>query len=545
LPIRIATLEQLGVASTTLPQCIDNQFVPRHVFEAMVAGGHTLDSIVRETLGGAPGDVAKAYAVAQKTEYVRSLLYSRRVVINRAGFWNTATLINAALGADRAGLVRLMAQGSILPILFKERRLDQLPKFGVLEQGKKAVISLAKDPDLADLICVNLGGDDDDLNAQKITTVSTAFQTELGRLLKTPRPEEEFVRVAQHLLVGRDRVGRRRFRLFGRRSDDDVQALAVELTEVARWAATNTFDREEVYKKFIVKARRDENPALGVYRGGPRAFERKVWIDLIYNSNLPQFLDARTFTPQTFPTPLDLGLSWAITSQRSATLHAERGDAVVDEIIDRVRARQSAEAWNVILRKATVAIPSPHEIDHNDLVEIRATDEWVAMIAAMERHIDSPLDTAGLAEMHDTYRAFLRRLDAWWIEHGRQRREEMAAGVVKAYRIGEWMVGLLQVAGAIFPIVRIPDIPLLPGADGMVKVMVQTTLYVFDKANVSLERSQAVRSLEKAQLVSYDTLMRLQGEVRRRQAELLALPLAGLANGADPKAREVSTDENS
>ena len=68
------------------------------------------------------------------------------------------------------------------------------------------------------------------------------------------------------------------------------------------------------------------------------------------------------------------------------------------------------------------------------------------MTAAMERHLDSPLEPTGLAEMNAAYLEFLLRLGSWWLAHRRPLRSTMAAGVAKVYRVGEWAVGLLQIA---------------------------------------------------------------------------------------------------
>jgi hypothetical protein len=315
-----------------------------------------------------------------------------------------------------------------------------------------------------------------------------------------------------------------------------VDALAARVLEVAAWASQRPFNRNTVYEEFLTVG----SPADGIFRDDPFTFELKMWIDLLYTSNLPRFLRARSFTPQGFPTPLDLDISWALATHEDAESHPDSGDPIIDDVIERVRSRRTHQAWDAIVKAATVAVPAPHEIDHNDLVQIRAWDEWRAMTAAMERHLDSPLDPAGLAEMNAAYRDFLLRLGSWWMAMRRPLRAKMAAGVAKVYRVGDWAVGLLQIGTQLLPIFPAPDVPLPPGTDGIVKAVVETTLYVFDRGRVELRRSQAVRGLEKVQEVSEERLRQLESVVRGLYPELMALPYAASASTTP-----VATEEES
>jgi hypothetical protein len=277
-----------------------------------------------------------------------------------------------------------------------------------------------------------------------------------------------------------------------------------------------------------------------IYQSAPPIYDIHTEADLLYTSNLPRFLRARSFTPQGFPTPLDLDISWALAATEAADVHPDSGDPVIDDVIARVRARRTHQAWDAIVKAATVAVPAPHEIDHNDVVVIRSWDEWRAMTAAMERHLDLPLDPAGLGEMNAAYHAFLRRLGSWWLARRRPLRGEMAAGVAKVYRVGDWSVGLLQIAGQLLPIFPPPDVELPPGTDGIVKAVVETTLYVFDRGRVELRRSQAVRGLEKMQQISEQKLREFERVVRGLYPELMELPYAASASTTP-----VATEEES
>jgi hypothetical protein len=116
----------------------------------------------------------------------------------------------------------------------------------------------------------------------------------------------------------------------------------------------------------------------------------------------------------------------------------------------------------------------------------------------------------------------------------------MAAGVAKVYRVGDWTVGLLQIANQVLPIFPAPQVQLPPGTDGIVKAVVETTLYVFDKGRVELRRSQAVRGLEKVQQISEQKLREFERVVRGLYPELMDLPYAASASTTS-----VATEEES
>jgi hypothetical protein len=445
-------------------------------------------------------------------------------VLNRAAFWNSPTLVCAALGADREGLVRLLASRVIVPFLQYESAFEEPPRFPYLPQGERAVRSLADDPALTQLTCVTLGGDNHQLNQRRIAGMTESFRLELSRLHLADDRQGRAGDIARTLLRDRRPTARR------------VTALAARILEVAAWVCQQPVNRNAVYERFLTVG----SPANGVFRSDPFTFELKMWIDLVYNSNLPRFLRARSFTPQGFPTPLDLDISWALAAADEADVHPDRGDPIIDDVIQRLRARRTHQAWDAIVKAATVAVPNPHEIDHNDIVTIRAWDEWRAMTAAMERHLDSPLEPAGLAEMNAAYREFLLKLGRWWTQQRRPVRDRLAAGVAKIYRVGSWSVGLLQIGEQLLPIFPAPDVDLPPGIDGVVKGVVETTLYVFDRGRVELRRSQAVRGLEKVQLISEEKLRELERAVRALYPELMELPYAASASTT-----AVATEEES
>src|SRR5690348_12670648 len=69
-------------AGAVVPQCLDNQYVPSEVFkESAERFADFSDS-----------DIKSAKDIATRSEYIRSLVYSSQVVVNRAFFPNNPVI---------------------------------------------------------------------------------------------------------------------------------------------------------------------------------------------------------------------------------------------------------------------------------------------------------------------------------------------------------------------------------------------------------------------------------------------------------------------
>ena len=103
-----------------VPQCLDNQFVSDAVFARMMASGADYNNA--EIDGLRERDF--------KTEFIRSLVYSSQVIIQRAFLKNSDFLYRNYVSENRDDLTafaQLMRDRAIVPFLFKERSLlDEL-----------------------------------------------------------------------------------------------------------------------------------------------------------------------------------------------------------------------------------------------------------------------------------------------------------------------------------------------------------------------------------------------------------------------------------
>ncbi|MEH0575668.1 hypothetical protein QBA54_14495 [Streptomyces sp. B21-108] len=485
--------------------------MPPEVF-VDIAGKRPLNEILESILAGVAGPHVAKYDQIQRTEYFRSLLYSRQVVVNRATFWNSPLLISSTLGRDRDALIKLIADEIITPFLFREAEFDERPRFDVLSKGEDAAKSIASDPSLSEMRCVRLGGADSGENNRKTAEMAVAFRSQISDPLLHDDPSSKFIDISRILLNSGGTDSRR------------VEALASELHGLAEWTRDKRPDRNDVYKYCITMG---DDPAIGLYRSDGRrrwwpwrkngqfTFELKKWVDVIYNSNLPRYLGSLTFTPQGFPTPLDLGLSWALTFRERVEPLAAPAEPVLEDILCHARERATWRAWDSIQQNANLAIPSPHELTHADIVAIREWPEWTAMMDSLEANMDQPLNVEVVVDFQAAYDAFLQRMSQWWLTKRAVVRERYASGVAKVYRIANWVIGVVRVGNAVFPI--LPPfgmaLPPLPPGDA-VKVTVETGLYLFDSGRVNRRRTQLVGGMQTTQTVTREHLLQTERTLR-------------------------------
>lgn len=494
----------------SVPQCIDNQFIPANVYRK-IAGNQGLREILETLLAGGTSAQVKQYLQQQKLEYLRSLIFSRQVIVNRAAFWNTPLLIQSALGPDRQGLVTLLAQEDIVPFLFQEEAFDDAPNFHVLPKGRDAARTLANDSSLSSLSCVRLGGPDNDANKRQAGAIASEFRGSLSSPLRRDDKEERLKDLARILLSANS--GRRRL------SKTHIEQLASRLQELASMTNNENPNRDAIYNAFITIG---DDPSIGLFRDDAFTFELKQWIDVLYNSMLARFIGVLTFVPDGSPTPLDLGVEWALTSREHARPLATPAGGVLGEIVKCAQSRATWKAWDAVQKQADLSIPSPHQLSHTDVVDIRAWSEWETMMSHLANHLDRPLDAQNIALFQDAYKEFQKRLSVWWLNRNKSARKKWASGAATVYRVGSWMLGLLQVGTDYFPILPPPDSHLPPNffSGAPIKLAVETVLYVFQRGQVDWKRTQVVRELTVTQEVSHSEITKAWEEIRRLYPDL-------------------------
>jgi hypothetical protein len=160
-------------ADAVVPQCLDNQYVSDDIFNDMISRG--VDYRDRA--------IAEARERNFRTEFIRSLVYSSQVVIQRAYFKNSDFLYKNYLpqnGQELQAFADLMRQGAIVPFLLRESSLADDTDFDVRREGDLATKSLLAELG-NDVRCVRLAIDETQ-NSRMTESMWTAFGANLTRL---------------------------------------------------------------------------------------------------------------------------------------------------------------------------------------------------------------------------------------------------------------------------------------------------------------------------------------------------------------------------
>ncbi len=487
----------------TSPQCIDNQFVPQHLFDAIAKEKRkkSLKQIVDRILeehGGDPylgpaDEDARLLLRTERNEYNRSLLYAKQIVVNRAAFWNSANLVVSALSEDVEGLAELIGREAIVPYLYKEDTLDQPPKNFDLILGERAMKRLIEALGTRPVKCVRLAIANTENDAQT-SALATRFCGEFTKLLDFEN-RDLIERIVQMLLPEDASL-------------ETISALKEKIRSIAQQVdmkrKEQSIGREHIYQWFIVEP--DTKVSHGIYRSEPLVFEVKKWVDSIYNSNLPDALGALTFVPEGFPTAYDLGMVWSLGRKRKKTL---TGSEMINEVVDRARNQATWKNWDVFQKTANLMyLPSPDQLTHKDILEIRELNAWQQMMKVLEVFLD-PITPEGkfdynnsVVEMKEAFEQFNRALSAWYIKKTgldrAEKAEKYAVGIGRVYQWREWIVGLLfGPEGVAFPIlpahgVKAPDLN-----QDEIKLGIEAGLFFVNKNGINWRRSQLVQRMDK------------------------------------------------
>jgi hypothetical protein len=341
-------------------QSLDNQWVPPALLRRMLADGLEL------------GDVRDGLRDAVRAEYIRALINSPQVVINRAFLYNNPLVFedfaaDAADASDRAAFLSLLNSGAIVQLLLTEGSpLDQpaflenqaTPNYTMLEHGWRAWTAAAAESHVHSL---RFSWTDDGANADQVRQRLARTFTDRGlRLVNL-----DAARLALDLGVDRDTA------LRVKRHLADVTAHCAE------YAARDAFvTREVLYREFVTAAGTD--PALGRYDPArPFCAEVKQLIDLAYSVNSATNLNALALTP-------------------SQALH--RSALQEWEAVRRGSEPLSAAQLAQLLRgtafdfvQETLFLDTFAKLSMRDVWDIRHSPQWAEYVRRMSRLLADPL----------------------------------------------------------------------------------------------------------------------------------------------------------
>jgi len=392
-------------ADAVVPQCLDNQYVSDDTFSYMLRTGENYSS---------PAVSTKREREA-KTEFIRSLVYSSQVIIQRAFLRNNAVVYNNYLPQDRQNVEafsKLLREKAIIPFLFKESSLEEGLGFDSREEGDRALNALLQE--VGDqLSCVRLAIDDE-ANEAKTRTMSRKFTSRLRDLQDFEDRDALAVarEVFNHHRLLADSESLKKFgeslRGLARYTVDKVDELR---------SSNKTFSRNQVYADhFIVP---DSNVALGNFRradrDNPFLFELKKYVDLVYNTNLPDSLERYTFTPLGLPSRM------ALQDTTSNSFQHETIEEILSnpELLNSIRQRFMAG-----IHKG-MALPLLNEMSVADVVEVRSLPEWNAFKETQATILRNPLNCLNLLDQFQTdFGGFQLALSEWFNRKYQQRRIE-------------------------------------------------------------------------------------------------------------------------
>lgn len=343
----------------SVPQAFDNQWVPDEVLsEALRAGRRPNDD-----------QLEKKRTAYVRREYLRSLVNSGQVVINRAFLYNNPAIYRdyADAGRDREDFKKFLADRVIIPYLVGEPSPAVEPRaFSRRDAGWEGWLQVISE---SAPTCLRLSWEDDENAAQA------------RRLLAAPAAQfvENISYLEPPLLTADLNL-----------SPATGVALADRLKEVSAWAhrrseAGQPLNREDVYKAFVVEDGTD--PSDRRYDPAkPFASAIKQLVDLRYNANLADALGSYLLSPE--------------DSLRRRALQEWKEDRRSGRIADAHQLVQVVANLHFDQIAEVLGAPAAFEqLTLGGIWELRSTPAWAHYHAVLRGFLaDQRLDTFGNAD---------------------------------------------------------------------------------------------------------------------------------------------------
>ena len=388
--------------TASIPQCLDNHWLPNaHLFGRQSLVGHKqtlLDRLLRRRKPRNVEEWQADIARFKRAEYIRSLITTEQIIVNRAFFVGLPTIYEDYIPSSDQfeEFQSLLNDGALVVYLaLEEEPIDiATASFPRNQQASDAWRRLCLD---STPHCIRLSWDANDNKGKIENHLGRQFATRL-LALHVGNPEQFL----------RDLRG-----VNSRLEPDEVRAFKARLVDV-RNAVSDIHDRSgghikrtDIYTRFVQEsgARLEEQR----YDHRKKFFaEIKQLTDLIYNTNLSNALQAFTCTPTDSPTRLVLQeLQTAAGLGKSASGYLRGVD--LGALVSDLRFGVIHQALNFVDFGA---------LSLGDVVKIRATEEWKDYVKVLARVVknDSLLDSldsassdeAGLVALERAYYALLR-----------------------------------------------------------------------------------------------------------------------------------------
>lgn len=361
-------------------QAFDDQWVPNTLLRAMLSGKTTFQAI----------QPYLAYLV--RSEYMRSLITSEKLIINRVFIYNNPSLYRDILPDQpgREAFKHFLGQGVIVPFLFNETSpVDTPPWINTLPEGFSAWEQICQEVQTQ---CLRFSWDDE--QNQKNAIKQLAFKFHQFALSAEALEMEKLVRDLE----------------VNTAQQRELRKQLERLSDVSRQYYRETdrhVVRTHLYEQFVTEGR----ASLRHYGSAkPFAGAIKQFLDLAYNSNLADALGGHLLTPADSPTRLVLQ-EWESVMKNTQPIKAT-------DLITMLR-RDAFQHIQQHLEQ--YYLRSMGLLSLNDVQELRKTDDWFQYIAALRQLLKSPALFSQLAEgVSSRYVALMQRVTALIGERNRR-----------------------------------------------------------------------------------------------------------------------------
>jgi hypothetical protein len=397
-----------------LVQALDNQWMPRSLWQKMAQKGQLTESI------------EKRRQKQVRAEYIRALVNSQRTVLNRAYIYNSEAVFQDYLQEDEqcAAFKALLQEGIIIPYLLGESGPSVQPSSGPETVGSYGVV--AKSQKRWREICQDV----------RMQCVRLSWDDELNKNYVRQQLAMRFNQFAMSAAAGDIDTYIRDLSL-----DASAKAsLLKRLADVGHFCLDirsqgRLVTRNDLYKAFVTAG---DNPADRMYDvSKPFAGEIKQLIDLAYNCNLPDALGGYLITP------IDSLPRTALQEWQKATKEKE---ITGDELITLLRRL----VLDLVMRGSY--LKSMDLLTLQDVREIRRMDEWETYIGSVENLLEYPFQFAdgGAAAVHMSYVELAKRMTRIVEQRYAGRKEKATAS---------WEPGIelvVNIAGAVLSVLLTP-----------------------------------------------------------------------------------------
>ncbi|MGQ0649215.1 MAG: hypothetical protein ACT4P7_16815 [Gemmatimonadaceae bacterium] len=418
-----------------VPQCLDNQYVSDSVFGMMIAGGLDYDD----------PKIAELRERDFRTEFMRSLVYSSQVIIQRAFLHNSDFLYKHYLPEDRANLgafARLTRERAIVPFLFREASLRDSLDFDLSQAGGRAARALLDEVG-DDVSCVRLAVDDIG-NERAAASMAAKFGMRLSGIQHLNDTQRNAM--ASELFADASRLQEAGAWDAFNQAINRLAYYSFTKPEQLRRGNKNAFlTRSDVYRDNFVREGTEEQTRNNVVTGrfkppGPDApflLELKKFVDLVYNVNLPDHLKRYTFTAANMPTRM------ALQDEPGEGYSADQVSAVVsdDDALESIRRAFMART------QQPMSLPLLSDLTIADVVAVRTLPAWQSFKDAQAQILKDPLHCLDLFDKFQAeFDSFQRALSAWYNDkYGRRKTEERYTSYIS---LALSLAGKLIVAGS-------------------------------------------------------------------------------------------------